>query len=126
MHQVSKIGFSLGSHVVCKGADVVQVFELVAITEESATLLERGLVMTSEPTSLTIGPEQLTCEWKPFKGKIVCPLKGWSPELTPLSCEEFCWEVFKGRILHAMSLAYGENAKVSKHLWPTLDTNVKC
>ena len=78
VHQVSKLGFSAGAHVVSKGADFVQVFEVILITEESAMLLERGLVLACAPKSLTINLPELTENWKPFKGKITGPLKGWS------------------------------------------------
>ena len=116
-HQVSKLGFSLGAFVTNKGAEHVQVFEVIAVSEESAVLLERGLVMTSAPQSMTVSLKELTDDWKPFKGKVTCPLKGWSPEVgSPIASEEFCWEVLKGKISQAMMKAYDKNVRVLQHL----------
>lgn len=117
VHQVSKLGFSVGAHVVNKKTENVQVFEVIAITSEAAMLLERGLIMTKAPTSLSVNLKKLTEEWKPFKGKITCPLKGWSSEIgSPFGSQEFCWEVIKGKIMNAMMKLYGDNMKVLQHL----------
>ena len=116
-HQVSKLGFSIGACVTNKGAEHVQVFEVIAVSEESAVLLERGLVMTSAPQSMTVSLKELTDDWKPFKGKVTCPLKGWSPEVgSPIASEEFCWEVLKGKISQAMMKAYDKNVRVLQHM----------
>ena len=80
VHQVSKHGYTIGAYVVNKEEQEVKVFEVVALTEVSAVLLERGLVLTGSPGSLTISLHDLTSAWKPFKGKVTCPLKGWAPE----------------------------------------------
>ena len=52
VHQVSKFGFSVGTHVVNKRAENVQVFDVIDTTSEAAMLLERGLSMTKAPNIL--------------------------------------------------------------------------
>ena len=117
VHQVAKHGYAIGAHVVNKEAQEVQVFEVVALTEVSAVLLERGLVLTSSPESLTVSLHELTEAWKPFKGKVTCPLKGWTPAIGyPMASEDFCWEAIKGRVFTAMVKAHRDSSAGLEHL----------
>ena len=115
--QLAKHGYTEGAFVVSKEAEEVKVYELVALSEINAVLLERGLVLSRKPDSLTLSLHELAETWKPFKGKVTCPVKDWTPKSAyPFTSEEFSWEATKGKVMSAMIKAHQTRTAGIEHL----------
>ena len=115
--QAAKIGYQKDTYVASKKAEVVAVWQITAISDTTASMVEivDGEAATAQDLPLTT----LLQEWRIHKGKVTTKVPKWSYDTNPCSpLSSAAWEIdcMKGAIALASRGIFAEHEGSIAHM----------